>query len=521
MKKQLLRLSIACGLAMATSASFAQKRYVDDIFTDVLKTTNLEYDTNRSINILYGAVPGQLPIITASLKCDVYTPPATDTVTKRPVVIVMSTGSYLPAIVNKQATGNKNDSAIVELCTRFAKKGYVAVAMDYRLGWNAASNVQQDAKEQLLKATYRAIQDARNCIRFIRSNAATYGVDTSKIVIGGQGTGGYVALAFGSLDKKAEIESNLKFLRSDASPMVSVDTLGDWNGSAGVNLPVYPFTFNYGGDPAVPANAHMTFNYGGAMGDLAWLEANSLPVVGMHVTTDIFAPYKTGNVVVPTTGITVIPNASGAGDVIPKANSLGVNAKINGVVYPDAISAKAMELSGNVGALYPFNTQVSVDGAPWEWWDRATTAAKTFGMFYSQPIPASGHVADSLSFLTNPLMSAAKGKAYIDTVVNFVAPRIAVQFDLVTYPKVGVNEQVALSTLLSVYPNPAKAELNISLPVDINTISVVDMMGREVLSSTVKAATVKLDLSAVKQGLYFVNVKAVDGRTAVKRIVVE
>lgn len=520
MKKQLLKLSIACGLAMATTASFAQKRYVDDIFTDVLKSTNIEYDSNRSINILFGAVPGQLPVITAKLNCDVYTP-AGDSITKRPVVILMSTGSYLPSIVNRQATGSKDDSAIVEICTRFAKKGYVAVAMNYRLGWNAASTVQQDATEQLLKATYRGIQDARNCIRFLRENASTYGIDTSKIIVGGQGTGGYIALALGTVDKRAEIESNLKFLRSDASAMVSVDTLGDWNGSAGVTLPGYPFTFNYGGDPSVSGNAHMIFNYGGAMGDLDWLETNSLPIVSMHVTTDIFAPYKTGNVVVPTTGVTVIPNASGAGDVIPKANSLGVNAKINGVIYPDAISAKAMELSGNVGGLYPFYTQVSVDGAPWEWWDRPTVQAKTFGMFYTQPIPASGRVADSLSFLTNPLMSAAKGRAYIDTVVNFVAPRIAVQFDLVSYTPVGLKEEVSLNNVLSVYPNPAKSELNVSLPVAINSVSIIDMMGREVMTTAVKSNTTKLDVSALHQGLYFVNVKAVDGRTAVKRIVVE
>ncbi|MES2558413.1 MAG: T9SS type A sorting domain-containing protein [Bacteroidota bacterium] len=517
MKKQLLKLSIACGLAIAATASFAQKRYVDDIFTSVLKTSNIEYDTNRSINILYGAVPGQLPVITASLKCDVYTPPANDTVNKRPVVIVMSTGSYLPSIVNRQATGNKDDSAIVELCTRFAMKGYVAVAMDYRIGWNAASNVTQDATEQLLKATYRAIQDARNCIRYIRSNATMYGVDTSKIVVGGQGTGGYVALAFGSVDKKAEIESNLKFLRSDATPMVSVDTLGDWHGSAGVTFPAYPYTLNYGGDPAVSGNAHMTFNYGGAMGDLAWLEASTLPVVGLHVTTDIFAPYKTGNVVVPTTGITVIPNASGAGDVIPKANLVGANAKINGVLYPDALSARAMSLSGNVGGLYPLYTQVSVDGAPWEWWDRPTIQAKTVGMFYNMPVPANGRAADSLSFLTNPLMSAAKGRAYIDTVVNFVAPRIAVQFDLVAYTPVGVKEEVSLTSQLSVYPNPAKTELNISLPVAISNVTIVDMTGREIMKST----STKLDVSTLKQGLYFVNVKAVDGRSAVKRIVIE
>jgi acetyl esterase/lipase len=519
MKKQVLRLSVFCGLLLAASTSFAQNRYVDDVFADVTKVSDILYDSNRSVNILYGAVPGQLPIITANLRCDIYTPTG-DSVTARPVVIIAPTGSFLPAIVNKQATGNKDDSAIVELCNRFAKKGYVAVAINYRLGWNAASTVAEDATEQLLKATYRGIQDMRNCIRFLRTEAATYGIDTAKIIVGGQGTGGYIALALGTVDKRAEIEDNLKFQRNDAnnSPMVSVDTLGDWNGIGGVALPAYPYYFNYTGDPSVSGNAHMIFNFGGAMGDLAWLEANSLPVVSMHVTTDIFAPYNTGNVVVPTTGVTVIPNASGAGVVIPAANTLGVNAKINAATYNDPYTTRAMEASGGVKSLFPFKTQVSVDGAPWEWWDRATVQAKTTGSFYGMPIPASGHVADSLSFLTNPLMSAAKGKAYIDTVVNFVAPRIAVQFDLVDFT--GIKELASLTSQLSVYPNPANAELNLQLPVAIKSVSVMDMMGREVLTSETNSTTMKLDVSSFKQGIYFVNVKAVDGRSAVKRIVV-
>ena len=103
-------------------------------------------------------------------------------------------------------------------------------------------------------------------------------------------------------------------------------------------------------------------------------------------------------------------------------------------------------------------------------------------------------------------------------------PRIVVALNLPgkeLFPNTGINEQVSLTSLLSVYPNPAKTELNISLPVAISSVSILDMMGREVMTNNLKSTTTKLDVSALKQGLYFVNVKAVDGRTAVKRIVVE
>ena len=43
----------------------------------------------------------------------------------------MHTGSFLPATLNGQANRGKTDNAIVEQCTNFAKKGYVAVAISY------------------------------------------------------------------------------------------------------------------------------------------------------------------------------------------------------------------------------------------------------------------------------------------------------------------------------------------------------------------------------------------------------
>lgn len=423
MRKPLLKVLSAGALLLTTFAASAQTPYLDEMYANVLKQSNVVYDSNRSVNILFGQVPGAQPIIGVNLTCDIYTP--VGAATTRPTVIIAHTGSFLPILTNKQATGNKNDSAVVAICTALAKRGYNAVAVNYRLGWNALSTVQADATEQLLKATYRGIQDIRNCIRFLRTNASTYGVDTSKIIVGGQGTGGYVALALATVDKRAEIENIAKFQRSDFSPMVSVDTLGDWNGLGG-----NPF-FVVSGESNVSGNAHMVFNYGGAMGDLSWLEANSLPIVGMQVATDPFAPYNTGNVIVPTTGTTVIPSASGAGAVVPKANNVGANAKLNTKFLVDPVSVVGRTRTSGVANLYPFFPPTQLDGAPWEWWSRSDVQSKTFTFFYSQAIPANGREADSLSMLTNPTMSEAKARAYIDTIVKFVTPRIALQFDLV------------------------------------------------------------------------------------------
>ena len=506
MKKNLLNLITVFAFAAICMNATAQKRYVDEVFNNVLKTANIEYDSNRAINIF---PPNTPPIITTSLKCDIYQPEG-DTAAKRPLIILASTGSYLPAIINQQPTGNKNDSSIVELANRLSKRGYVVMAVNYRLGWNpnAASAA---ATEQLIKATYRAIQDVRNAIRFMRVNAGTYKIDTSRIVVGGQGTGGYVALGLAAVNSKNEIEGRLKFQRGDFSPMVSVDTLGDWNGIGGA-----PF-FNYGGDASVSGNAHMVFNYGGAMGDSTWMDASTLPIIGLHCPADRFAPYRTNNVIVPTTGATVIESASGAGAVIPYANSLGINNKMSAGVYNDAITARALSITGGVKNLYPFISNFPAEGSPWEWWDRKSMQENnTYGI-------GTGRNADSLSMLTNPFMSAARAKAYIDTIAQFISPRIAVQLDLL--PTTSVNEVVNVSGLLGLYPNPAKENVTVSMDKGqavISQVNLFDITGKLVLTqNAVSAHEVVLNTENLTKGIYLVNVKLANGASATKRLAIQ
>jgi len=384
------------------------------------------------------------------------------------------------------------------------------MAVNYRLGWNPNASAAA-ATEQLIKATYRAIQDVRNAIRFMRVNAGTYKIDTSRIVVGGQGTGGYVALGLAAVNSRRDIEGKLKFQRGDFSPMVSVDTLGDWNGIGGA-----PF-FNYGGDAAVSGNAHMVFNYGGAMGDSTWMDNATLPIIGLHCPTDRFAPYKTGNVLVPTTGATVIESASGAGSVIPYANSLGINNKMNSGVYNDAITARALSITGGVKNLYPFISSFPAEGSPWEWWDRPLVQANnTYGL-------GTGRNADSLSMLTNPFMSAARAKAYIDTIAQFISPRIAVQLDLL--PNTSVNEVVNVSSLLGLYPNPAKENVTVSMDKGqalISQVNVFDITGKVVLTqNAVSAYEVVLNTENFTKGIYLVNVKLANGASATKRLAIQ
>ena len=134
----------------------AQNRYLDDVFSAVTVTSDVTYATNISIfPVLTGGVPGP-----ATLNCDIYEPTG-DSLTNRPVIILVHTGSFLPPVINGQATGSKTDLSIVEQCTRWAKKGYVAVAMDNRIGWNPTStdqNVRTSTIYKLLTEEYKMLK---------------------------------------------------------------------------------------------------------------------------------------------------------------------------------------------------------------------------------------------------------------------------------------------------------------------------------------------------------------------------
>src|SRR5262249_30558189 len=144
--------------------------------------------------------------------------------------------------------GDMHDSAAVEMCKRFARRGYVAASVDYRIGWvPTASGVEgQDIRTgTLIQAVYRALQDAKTAVRYFKMDATTQGntfrIDTGRIVVGGQGSAGYVATSYATLNKPSEL-TLLKFLSATTipnygfvvgEPYVNQDIMGGFDGIGG------------------------------------------------------------------------------------------------------------------------------------------------------------------------------------------------------------------------------------------------------------------------------------------------
>lgn len=504
----------------------SQVRYLDESFSDVSVESNVIYGTN--ITVITGMPASE------ALGMDVYTPVGDDA-TDRPVIIYMHTGSFLPQYFNGQVTGGKTDSTVVEVCTRLAKLGYVAIAATYRKGWNPIATGPEGQNTRtgtLLNAAYRGIQDFRTCIRFLRKSVAEngnpYGIDPDKIGGWGQGTGGYITLGAAYLDRFEEVNLD-KFIDTEtALPYVDTSLSGGVYG-----LEQRPL--NIANHVGYSSDFSLCINMGGALGDISWVEgsANEPPNIGFHVATDPFAPFGNGPVIVPTT-MDFVVNVSGTRTSVGAANNLGSNATL------DPINSLANELNAIVEGLkpipwqfpgqeattlatdnmFPFLTPGNrVESGPWDWWSKPQLDATIdfVNMTFGEDFDSDELHSDGL--LTNPDMSATKARAYIDTLIAFTAPRACMAFGLndclTALGVVGTEEVLQDSQVgLQIAPNPAVEQIILQSNADYPMIDirVFDARGLLVRSHTnIDNHSFTLQRSDMPSGIYFAKIRFEEG----------
>jgi acetyl esterase/lipase len=172
----LVVVGAGCDFAQITPSGAGPLRYRDPIFTSVVKTTDVTYGS---------ATNAENQTITLTL--DVYQPPAIDKVTSRPAIIWAHGGSF--------SSGDKTSAELVDESNTFAEKGFVNFSINYRLepGGCSASN----ATASCVQAIEEATEDAQTAVRFVRTHAASYGVDPNRIAIGGSSAGAITALQVG------------------------------------------------------------------------------------------------------------------------------------------------------------------------------------------------------------------------------------------------------------------------------------------------------------------------------------
>ena len=194
---------------------------------------------------------------------DIYLPVG-DSATKRPVVFFTHGGSFL--------SGSKETSDVVALCRAFAKRGYVTVSQNYRLGYESfdATNAK--------RAVWRAMQDGRAAVRHVRAHAAQYLIDTNMIIYGGSSAGGFTALHVAFLDEPQEL-------------VLGIDTT-TYTGPGSQGLGSFKGTTN---NLTNSDEVNAVINLCGAIGDTSWIQLKdkNIPVLNMHGTADNTVPYGT------------------------------------------------------------------------------------------------------------------------------------------------------------------------------------------------------------------------------------
>lgn len=483
MKKNLLLIFI---FGLYFTSIQAQTRYIDEVFTNVTVASDVTYGTN--ITVITGMPASE------DLKMDIYEPLG-DTENSRPVIIVVHDGSFLPVETNGYCTGSKTDYQIVEMCTRLAKCGYVVAAIDFRLGWNPSSGDQNIRSGTYLNAFYRSVQDIHNAIRFFKwsvDNGNTYSVANNKFSVIGEGSGAMSALAVGCLTDSTELLLPKFINASTTNPFIDFSLSGNIEGTVtapltAANYPTYSSEVNFIG------------NLGGAVGDSTWIEAGEPPVVSFHCPSDPFNPYMFGAIIIPTTG-DFLMNVSGSYDITRKMNSLGNNDVFINAGFNDTITQIANSRNNGRFGLYPF-PRPSVESAPWQWWETSCTN-------------------NSYSMLTNPDMSELKAKAYIDTIVWYLTPRIAVSNGL--YSGVEI-EEMNTDNLVKIFPNPASDQISIKTiqaDQEIMQVCIVDVSGRIMYFSSNIAKQMPIELNGFDEGLYFIKIQLKDGEI-VKKLIIE
>ena len=225
------------------------KRYRSVIYEDVDIYKDIQFSEGKTIT-------GKQ----VELFLDVYTPKGDNSV-NRPVIVLGFGGSFI--------NGKRTD--IAWLCEEYAKRGFVAVSMDYRL--YDLPLIPFPSAGDMQTVVVKSVMDMNRAIQFLIDDASssnTYGIDTSALFVGGVSSGSIMACHTAMLDEDDNLPSYIiNKLRSEGLTTDSTTLLGS-------------------------KDIKGVINFSGALHIGDWYDSSDPPLFSCHDDFDATVPYKSG-----------------------------------------------------------------------------------------------------------------------------------------------------------------------------------------------------------------------------------
>lgn len=269
--------------------------------------TEARYAVREELDVLYG-IQNDWAGNPDSLRLDLYKPSG-DHSTARPLLMLVHGGGF--------ASGDKSE--LKALCTSIASCGIVCVSLEYRLGFVRPLQLDYPYsydQAEVYRAIYRAQQDAKGAIRFLKGRSDLDSTDRNEFYTGGFSAGGFVALATAFYT-----DSSLRF----PSTLAISDAVNQSGTYARPDLGLFDGGLHRNGENATIKGV---FNFFGAVHDTSIITSSGPKIWQYHQSGDPVVPCERNK---PYHGIGLLipdnyPAVSGSCHIQTRLQNLGAQA---------------------------------------------------------------------------------------------------------------------------------------------------------------------------------------------------
>lgn len=207
-----------------------------------LPYTQPVFNYDSIINIEYGVAVNYVGK-NDTLLLDIYKPIG-DNNCLRPVMILAHGGAWV--------VESKENSSMQYMARELAKRGWVVANINYRLGTHKASNYSSNLlcnslgieacayvadSAEVERANYRAMQDAKGAIRFMKSRNQIDSTDINNVFMAGESAGAFISFSTAFTNDISKKPMSCYAIGNVSSPHSDLASLGCYDASSDFSRP--------------------------------------------------------------------------------------------------------------------------------------------------------------------------------------------------------------------------------------------------------------------------------------------